>query len=125
MHYSIVNLDGKPLASFQNLDLAEEALRTSVDVDPSLRDELVLLQTTDEGDVAGPSLMYEDLPSPQRVVLVAQPWSVGIGSMAVSSFGASATVAYGYLVHGERQQDVPGLFDAPHWGETAIRSGTA
>lgn len=61
MFYSLVNLEGKTLDTFRDEDLAHAALRAVVHAEPSLVDEVLVLQNEDDGEIAGDSLMYEDL----------------------------------------------------------------
>jgi hypothetical protein len=63
MFYSLVNLEGKTLDTFRDDDLAHAALRAVVHANPSLIDEVLVLRNDDDGEIAGDSLMYEDLPT--------------------------------------------------------------
>jgi hypothetical protein len=98
MYFSLVNLEGKTLDSFRDELVARAALRATVDEDPALADEMLLLRNEDDGAVAGPSLMYADLAeakatpdaTPERMLVTSFP-------MPISRISA-ATTTHGYVV---------------------------
>jgi hypothetical protein len=93
MFYSLVNLEGKTLESFRDELAAEAALRATVEANPQLAEEVLLLRNTDDGERAGAALMFEDLFN-EKV-------DAGMLPAYAHLVGASIrmdTVAFGYAV---------------------------
>jgi hypothetical protein len=97
MYFSLVNLEGKTLDSFRDELVARAALRATVEANPPLADEVLLLRNEDGGEVAGPSLMYADLAEtkvtpefPEHVVITMFP--------APLSGIATETATHGYVI---------------------------
>jgi len=89
MFFSLVDLEGRTLDSFRDEGVARAALRATVDADPSLADEVLLLRNDEEdGEAAGTALMYEDLPSAPTLSLTGASPVAGV-----------ATATFGYLIH--------------------------
>jgi hypothetical protein len=61
MQHSIVNLEGKALASSVDLPGAKSALIDMVNAQPDLQDELLILSYDDDGSPVGEGLMFSDI----------------------------------------------------------------
>jgi hypothetical protein len=97
MYYSLVDLEGKTLDSFRDEQVARAALRATVEADPRLADDVLLLCNSDDGEQAGEALMYEDLAR-AKISAGSPPRSLVIG---VSSLAAGATAAVGYVIRAD------------------------
>ncbi len=86
MFYSLVNLEGKTLDTFRDQAAAHAALRAVVHGNPSICDEVLLLQNEDDGQVAAPSLMYEDV-SPAKVTFTTSDVEVLVQHRPAAALG--------------------------------------
>jgi hypothetical protein len=109
MYYSLVDLEGKTLDSFRDEDVARAALRATVEADPRLADEVLLLRNADDGEPAGDALMYDDLAS-AKIRAGSSRLDVVI---APSSLAAGATAALGYLVRAEMSGHAAAVYRPP------------
>ena len=91
MYLSLVNLEGKTLDSFRDEEAARRALRATVEADPTLADEVMVLINNNDGEPAG-AVKFEDLASTR----VEAP--SGYGLVVSSMLGLGATAALGYQI---------------------------
>jgi hypothetical protein len=94
MFYSLVNLEGKTLESFRDESAAEAALRATVEANPQLAEEVLLLRNTDDGERAGAALMFEDLFNEKVDAGMLPAYAHLVGA----SIRMDTTVAFGYAV---------------------------
>lgn len=101
MFFSLVNLEGKVLDSFRDEDVARKALRATVEADPALADELLVLRNEDDGDVAGRALMYADLADTTVTPGVVPAHAQIAAFPAATSCLVAMTATHGYVIHEE------------------------